>query len=437
MIPLEEAADRLLGHRPAEEPLNPARGRTLHLEPLLPLGRAQQHIGQTLQPKFLIVLENRDRDVHRHRRRDRRLGIADQLQRQRLGDELLGGLEDVLLILRRDTLAQLFPSLDLQQQATVAIGNLDVRHMGPGCHGEEPQIPAQPRPFRKVVGVEGDPPGPEGNRNRAGKLLMRPPEREARDNAVQQGRPDREKRKMGGTDRMFPARDLHLEIDSPIAPQIDMPDNLKAPALEEPVGVDVARGPVDGPGIRQGNGMHRIRRLRDIRRQQHDRLHDRPRVGAVRGVVAQLDPDSGEGRIRPRYPLRAEIHPQGAVLETDPPLRPEIIHPHDTQPRGEPPGRLAHHLQSGNKRKQREALHVRHGVGQLARPDREIPHEGIILQGQRLGDLQHDPRLFLDNRGVGEQREVRPEVQTPLTRAILQRLPVGRTRLLRSGDKLV
>jgi hypothetical protein len=116
MVFLEVAADGLLGHGAAEEPFDAATGRALHLQPLFAFGGREENVGEGLQPNLLIGFENLEGHVGDDGRGDGRGRIAEQLRRKVVREVFLGGAQDEAVVGGRDALAQLLPTLEVDQK---------------------------------------------------------------------------------------------------------------------------------------------------------------------------------------------------------------------------------------------------------------------------------------------------------------------------------
>jgi hypothetical protein len=145
--------------------------------------------------------------------------------------------------------------------------------------------------------------------------------------------------------------------------------------------------------------------------QQHSGLDDRPGVGAVGRVVAELDFDGGVLGVGPGDALGADDDAHRAALESDPPLGAEVVDLGHASAGHKAAGRFGHHFEAGDEREDREAAEVWVVERELGGAERVVAQKGIFVERDDFGDFEQHAGLFLQNFGAGEHREVGPEVE--------------------------
>ena len=107
---LQIPPDGLLRGDAPEQPLGATRRGARHVAELFALLRAEDDVGERLQPKLLVPLEDRIRDVGDERARDVGRGVSEHVGRDAAREKRVGRLEDKLAVLRGNALGELLPA---------------------------------------------------------------------------------------------------------------------------------------------------------------------------------------------------------------------------------------------------------------------------------------------------------------------------------------
>ena len=242
---------------------------------------------------------------------------------------------------------------------------------------------------------------------------MAAPKRETARDGAEEKRIDDPQRKAREDNGVGKRRNLNFVVKAGFTPRLDKANAPQAPAEAEARRIYVAARPVDAARLE-----HRRRGSRNRRRvaigHYEDAVHDGPRVGGIRGVVADLHLDGRSLRIAGGNAFGLYEELELAAGECDHASAAEILHGDKRLVRDDHARNFCHDFGGSGDRQRDEALEVRVCVRKLARAKRKVAKERCVGDSEDLRDLDGNAGALSKDVRVRDERVCRAKIELPL-----------------------